>query len=707
MNPQVAAVFNKLAGKRVVLEGQFGYQDGDRASWETLVKLHQGKVVDALHANTDFLVVPELGKGKTAQKKAASLNARGAAIQTLDLQAFQAVVGPAAESVVALLRAGSEGVAELRKWLELDARTCGHSTYTFTAQGIVNTTTHVAPVIQGETFRGVVLAGLDMTRLRIEKCEFVGCDIGKTQFASISESEFREVKAEGAVFERVSNCTFAGVSLSGAKLIQLSHVDCTRANLDGAELFEDFFFALQPSRATYAGLVFRSASLRAAKFGVVQIDAPDFDDADLTDAAMSGLKIVNGRFRRAKLVGASLVGGSLVKADFTGADLRNASLAGADLKGARFGGANLEGCNLRGAKWEDADFAGAINFSPASTQAPVAGPAVVALDATIAKAKRVHITVRVGDANAQTQPQDDTLSIDSGAFKYGMGVNLPGGFARVSHRVRKAVTTKDALVHMATHLAGRKIRYETLNLSSTRSPVTGKALRDMVIAAIAEVMEQPSPPEDELDAATKAYRDARNAVNAEERAKQRDEAKAQKAKAEAAGRKEKKKLEKRIEKEVGKVADVATFLKALELRIDAAKIAKATKMLKAEGFKLFNDVTDAHLNGVVKSQSDPDLVYACRIESDGKYSCCTQHLNVCGGLRGSICKHLLVLIIGLVQAGELDPATIDGWVAKSRDARPELNKETMGEIFIRYKGAEAGEVDWRPTQTVPEDYYAL
>jgi hypothetical protein len=31
----------------------------------------------------------------------------------------------------------------------------------------------------------------------------------------------------------------------------------------------------------------------------------------------------------------------------------------------------------------------------------------------------------------------------------------------------------------------------------------------------------------------------------------------------------------------------------------------------------------------------------------------------------------------------------------------------MGEIFIKYKGAEAGEVDWRPTETMPEDYYAV
>jgi hypothetical protein len=122
---------------------------------------------------------------------------------------------------------------------------------------------------------------------------------------------------------------------------------------------------------------------------------------------------------------------------------------------------------------------------------------------------------------------------------------------------------------------------------------------------------------------------------------------------------------------------------------------------------LFNDVGAEVLAGVVKSQTDPDLVYACRIDNEGKYSCCTQNLNICGGLRGSICKHLLVLIIGLVQAGLLDPATIDGWIAKTHGSKPELDKEKMGDIFIRYKGAEAGEVDWRPTETVPEDYYAL
>jgi len=29
----------------------------------------------------------------------------------------------------------------------------------------------------------------------------------------------------------------------------------------------------------------------------------------------------------------------------------------------------------------------------------------------------------------------------------------------------------------------------------------------------------------------------------------------------------------------------------------------------------------------------------------------------------------------------------------------------MTTTFLRHKGAEEGEVDWRPIETIPEDYY--
>jgi hypothetical protein len=156
-----------------------------------------------------------------------------------------------------------------------------------------------------------------------------------------------------------------------------------------------------------------------------------------------------------------------------------------------------------------------------------------------------------------------------------------------------------------------------------------------------------------------------------------------------------------------KTIDLGDFLSRLEKSTDASRMDKVTKMLRADRFQLFADVSDAQVVGIVKSQTDTELFYSARLASDGSFACCTQNLNVCGGLRGALCKHILVLIIGLAQAGRIEAATIHDWANKSRDKKPVLDRELMGETFIRYKGAQAGEVDWRPTETIPEDYYAL
>jgi hypothetical protein len=50
---------------------------------------------------------------------------------------------------------------------------------------------------------------------------------------------------------------------------------------------------------------------------------------------------------------------------------------------------------------------------------------------------------------------------------------------------------------------------------------------------------------------------------------------------------------------------------------------------------------------------------------------------------------------------------IDAWIAKTHSVKPQLDRDNMGEIFLKYKGAEAGEIDWRPTETIPEDFYAM
>jgi uncharacterized protein YjbI with pentapeptide repeats len=157
----------------------------------------------------------------------------------------------------------------------------------------------------------------------------------------------------------------------------------------------------------------------------------------------------------------------------------------------------------------------------------------------------------------------------------------------------------------------------------------------------------------------------------------------------------------------GKAIDYDGLLERLHRYLDFDRLNRALKMLRADRFQLFADVKDDSIVGVVKSQTDADLVYSCRLTGAGDFSCCTQNLNVCGGLRGGLCKHLLVLIVGLARTGKLDSTKADAWANASRSKKPVLDKDVMSDTFLRYKGAEAGEIDWRPTETIPEDFYAM
>ncbi len=157
----------------------------------------------------------------------------------------------------------------------------------------------------------------------------------------------------------------------------------------------------------------------------------------------------------------------------------------------------------------------------------------------------------------------------------------------------------------------------------------------------------------------------------------------------------------------GLVTDVARFVQELGKSVDLGRIGNATKMLKAERFQLFSDVADDDVIGVIQSQSSSGRFYSCRLSKDGDFSCCTQNLLPCGGLRGALCKHILVLVIGLCQSRRLDVPLALAWAGASKAKKPVLDKDRASAIFLKHKGAEAGTVDWRPTETVPEDFYAL
>jgi hypothetical protein len=156
--------------------------------------------------------------------------------------------------------------------------------------------------------------------------------------------------------------------------------------------------------------------------------------------------------------------------------------------------------------------------------------------------------------------------------------------------------------------------------------------------------------------------------------------------------------------------DIDGLMTRLHGIIDPKRMKRTLDMLKAEKHQLFAEVEATMVRGVIRSQRRSDLVYSCVLTQDGIYSCATPDVKKCMGLLGEPCKHLLVLVIGLTRAGLLDPRTADRWILAAKAKNPRWNKTVQGYVtdsLLKYKGAEAGLVDWRPTETIPEDYYAM
>lgn len=153
--------------------------------------------------------------------------------------------------------------------------------------------------------------------------------------------------------------------------------------------------------------------------------------------------------------------------------------------------------------------------------------------------------------------------------------------------------------------------------------------------------------------------------------------------------------------------DLVGFVVQMRGLIDTKRTDRAIQMLKEESYKLYADVQPDSVAGIVKSQSSANRYYASWIQSDGKYGCYDHELSRCFGLQGAICKHILVLLIGLTRNGDLAPEQALQWVTTGRHKSPSKSEDQSALMLLRYKGVEAGEIDWRPTETVPEDYYLL
>ena len=192
--------------KKVVFEGKFGY--GERDQLAALARMQSATIVEDLDNKSDYLVIPDMTGGKTVQKKAQSLNSKGASIQVIDGGDFKKLVEPKVEEILAMLRRGSKA-AEL-----FNKAVVEHFSRSYKPQW----------TISGEKFDGLDLSGFNLYSIAFEGCSFVGAKLGRANFSSTENCDFTRVKADvHSDFGQSRNSVFKEAQISA-----LSTSPCSR-----------------------------------------------------------------------------------------------------------------------------------------------------------------------------------------------------------------------------------------------------------------------------------------------------------------------------------------------------------------------------------------------------------------------------------------------------------------------------------------------
>jgi uncharacterized protein YjbI with pentapeptide repeats len=213
------------------------------------------------------------------------------------------------------------------------------------------------PVINGYTLepqtslRGALLAGLDLSGLHLEECDFTEADLRGTNLtcAYLDRAIFVRARAMGALLgcdePRTTGCDWTDANLAGATLPWLGEsVSASGVLAPGARSIpaSRTRYVLQDDTVReywkFTGVNWRGAKMKQADFRVF----------DFTGATLKGGRFNRSSFRGARLVGADLRGCELQRCDFRSADLTGARLERANLRGCDFRSAILVGTILEG-----------------------------------------------------------------------------------------------------------------------------------------------------------------------------------------------------------------------------------------------------------------------------------------------------------------------------------------------------------------------
>ncbi len=161
-----------------------------------------------------------------------------------------------------------------------------------------------------------------------------------------------------------------------------------------------------------------------------------------------------------------------------------------------------------------------------------------------------------------------------------------------------------------------------------------------------------------------------------------------------------------VEQEISnaKANDFDEFIDNLRLHVNQNQLESALKTLKTEVLHLFFERTGTSMVCVLHNTRHSNVAHVCTLSEEGIYSCCTQDLNSCRGLKGYLCKHLLGLSIALTKTGELGLTETLRWILSCKLQKPQLEKEFCAVVLRKYKDSAASEGNWTLVATRPEDY---
>lgn len=120
---------------------------------------------------------------------------------------------------------------------------------------------------------------------------------------------------------------------------------------------------------------------------------------------------------------------------------------------------------------------------------------------------------------------------------------------------------------------------------------------------------------------------------------------------------------------------------------------------------LWAEVDADRAHAVVPAAVGATTFHACRITRAGRFQCATPDLAPCPDAADGVCRHVVCLVLSLVQREHLSAEDAARWLQRSLAHDAGLDRDALGEVFARY--AETIQADYRPNETLPEDYYAL